>query len=222
MTTALLVMTDGRACVHHAIESANASLQPAGEIIERYLHDDSGDMQHSVMLAEMYPEFIVIAPPERQGFGGAIRNAWEFIREMTEAEFVFHLEDDFVFNREIDLLGMQTVLRVRPNVCQVALRRQPWNDEERRVGGVVELNHDSYDEHTFIDASWLEHTNFFTTNPSIYRRDLISLQWPEGAQSEGRFGLGLKATGHTFAYWGSRGSGNWVEHVGDQRMGTGY
>jgi hypothetical protein len=222
MTTALLVMTDGRSYIHEAIESAESALVPRNEIIERYIHDDSGSEAHAMFLGDLYPNWTIISSGHRSGFGGAIRNAWNFLRQMTEADYIFHLEDDFTFNRQVDLLALQTVLRVRPNVCQVALRRQPWNREERRAGGIVEMRPEAYAEHSFMEATWLEHTEFFTTNPCLYRRELISLVWPDGPESEGRFGIGLKAVGRTFAFYGARDSGEWVTHIGRERAGEGY
>lgn len=222
MSVALLVMTDGRDYIHETIQSATEALSPSGAIVERYIHDDSGDQVNSLHLAEAFPDFTIIAPPKRLGFGGAIANAWAYIRQMTEANYVFHLEDDFEFKRQVDLLAMERLLDIRPNICQVALRRQPWNAAERRAGGVVEKNPEAFTEHTFMEFAWLEHVQFFTTNPCLYRREMLSLVWPEGDESEGRFGLSLKASGRTFAYWGKRDDGPWVIHTGKRRIGDGY
>ena len=38
-------------------------------------------------------------------------------------------EDDFRLTRRIDLTAMVEVLNRTPNLAQLALRRQPWNDE---------------------------------------------------------------------------------------------
>lgn len=222
MSVALLVMTDGRSYVHEAIASAEESLSPHGAIIERYLHDDSGVQAHAIELANQYPNYQIIAPHLRQGFGGAIQNAWAFIRQASEADYFFHLEDDFTFSRQVDLLAMCRLLDIRPNICQVALRRQAWNPAEKQAGGVVEMNPDAFVEHTFMEFSWMEHTEFFTTNPCMYRREMLSLTWPGGDQSEGRFGLNMKAVGRTFAYWGKKTDDPWVHHIGDHRIGEGY
>ena len=54
--------------------------------------------------------------------------------------------------------------------------------------------------------------------------------WPDGAESEGRFGIGLRTDGFDsvpgarvrFGYWGGRLSGEWVHHIGHRRAGVGY
>jgi hypothetical protein len=73
------------------------------------------------------PSFDVFSHPDgRQGFGGAIRFAWELVRWLPGGDrFVLHLEDDFVFRRPVDLMAMAHVLDDEPHLVQLALRRQP-------------------------------------------------------------------------------------------------
>lgn len=222
VSTALLVMTDGRDCIHETIDSALRNLYPLSEITEMWIHDDSASKAHTLQLIKRYPEFTVVSWESRRGFGGAIQGAWQVLREMSEADYVFHLEDDFTFNRPVDLLGMQRLLTERPKLSQVALRRQPWNDAERAAGGVVEQWPYTYHDHADHDLAWLEHGNFFTTNPCLYRSTLMDRTWPDGKESEGHFGMALKESGMNFAFWGSRDSGEWVTHIGHERNGLGY
>ena len=217
----LLVMTDGRLdCIQQAIESARDNL--LGEVTYKVIHDDTGDETHRDRLREMFPDFTVIGQPTRQGFGGAIQSAWAHIRARSEM-YVFHLEDDFVFNEPVWLYEMQRVLVRNPSLIQLALRRQPWNDAERAAGGIVEQHPEHYHDVSDGSAHWLEHRRFFTTNPSIYRRQLTEKRWPDGAESEGRFGLMLMENPAVkFGYWGRRADPPKVHHVGSDRMGTGY
>lgn len=232
MTTALLVMTDGREHIFDVIPSAEAAL-PAELISERWIHDDSGDPRFAVRLRKLFPDYRVISTAGRSGFGGAIRSAWEALRRNSSAPFVFHLEDDFTFNRPVDLAGMIWLLEHRPHLVNMALRRQPWNDAERAAGGIVEQHPGAYHEcehheHTetmqpIAHLAWLEHRLFFTTNPGIYRRRLLFTGWPEGAESEGRFSHQLLADPAVrFGYFGGRNSGEAVHHIGTERKGTGY
>jgi len=222
---ALLVMTDGRDyTLHRTIESARVQLR--GNVVERWIHDDSGDGRHAAELATRYRDFEVIAAPTRSGFGGAIRRAWQHLHAVTGAAYVFHLEDDFVFPRPIELAALATILDLRPHVAQVALRRQPWNAEERAAGGIVEQHPGDFEDHCspVHDLEWLEHRRFFTTNPSLFRRELLSREWPDGANSEGRFSIELfsEDPANRSAYFGARDSGEWCEHIGLERVGTGY
>lgn len=212
-------MTDGRDTIHQAIASAQDRL--LGPVSHRVIHDDSGDSSHRGRLAERYASWTVIGG-DRAGFGGAIQRAWRHVRDLP-VSYVFHLEDDFTFRRRTDMTAMVEVLAEHPHMQQLALRRQPWNPSERAAGGIVEQSPEDYVDQTDGMHRWLEHRRFFTTNPSLYRRSLCKRPWPEGAQSEGRFGIELFADPHTTCgFWGGRDSGEWVTHIGDQRVGTGY
>lgn len=221
----LLVITDGRPHVVDAIASAEANL--VGAELTRWLYDDSGDEGHRRWLAETFPAFRLLWHYRgRQGFGGAIRAAWHQLRAEGEAPYIFHLEDDFTFRRPVPLHQLARVLDAHPRLAQLALRRQPWNAEERAAGGIVEQHPWAYTEKEIAGTGgtrFLEHTRFFTTNPSLYRRSLIlERDWPRFPNSEGRFGLELFAAGYVAGFWGARDSGEWVEHIGHERKGTGY
>lgn len=217
----LLVMTDGRTdLLAQAVASAEEQL--AGEFTAKVIHDDTGDDEYRDALRDEFYDFEIIGQPTRQGFGGAIRSAWAHISDLP-GRFVFHLEDDFTFNEPVPLDDMARVLDRNPHLRQLALRRQPWNPQEAAAGGIVEQDPDAYRECSDGIAVWLEHRKFFTTNPSLYRRSLTRRGWPEGDQSEGRFGLSLFADEDaTCGFWGPRDSAPKVHHIGDQRVGTGY
>lgn len=226
----VLVMTDGRRdCIERTVESADLNLR--GNIARVVVHDDSGDDDYAAWLDVTFPRFTIVSTGQRSGFGGAIRSAWQYIRDHDHSPFVFHLEDDFLFERPVDLDAMAYVLQHRHYLAQMALRRQPWNDTERAAGGIIEADPDAFAE---VDAgldTWLEHRKFFTTNPHLLRRDvIIHTCWPEGEQSEGHYGLNLLEHGYAnvragevrFGYWGMRASGVAVTHIGNVRVGTGY
>ena len=228
MTIALLVMTDGRReCIARTIPEFLFSLDRPDLVSELVIHDDSGDPDYSGWLVDEFGPlgFRVHATPGRSGFGGAIRSAWTHLRATSSARFVFYLEDDFVPRRTVPLAEMMSVLLAEPELVQLALRRQPWNEHERAAGGIVEQHPDAYHERTdTAGRAWLEHRLFFTTNPSLYRMALVlDEEWPDGAQSEGRFSHHLLGDDRIrFGFYGARDSGEWVEHIGAERVGTGY
>jgi hypothetical protein len=169
--------------------------------------------------------FIEVKDPKHDlGFAGAIRQGWRRILAETDAEFIFHAEADFTFNRYVPIADMVAVLKARPYLVQLALRRQPWNDQEKAAGGIVEMRPDDYAEADLNGWRWLEHTNFFTTNPSLYPRAVCEYGWPDGPESEGRFGIALREQHPElrFGFWGSRDSGEAVTHIGEERQGVGY
>ena len=103
---------------------------------------------------------------------------------------------------------MARVLASEPYLAQMALRRQPWNAEERAAGGIVEQHPEDFYDRWTGQHEWLEHRRFFTTNPCLYRRQLLEHGWPEGTESEGHFSIQLRDLGYSFGYWGARDSGN--------------
>lgn len=219
---ALLVMTDGRDHIFESIPSADGFL--LGPISERWIHDDSGDPRHAEKLRRVFPDWQVVTTPGRSGFAGAIRSAWSTLLELSSAPFVFHLEDDFTFRRVVPLTELAALLVHAPELAQVALRRQAWNPIELAAGGVVEVAPEDFEElaDPITGAAYLRHRRFFTTNPSLYRRELMERGWPAGAESEGRFSAELFRDGLACAYFGARDSGEWVTHIGHARAGTGY
>lgn len=221
MSITLLVLTDGRrGCLTETIRSAEANLR--GDIARRVIHNDSGDRAHQEWLLEEFPGYeTIFHPGRREGFGGAIECAWQVV---AGSDFIFHLEDDFTFNRPVDLHAMKLVLAATPHLQQLALRRQPWNDQERAAGGIVELHPADYTDVFMLGHAWLEHRRHLTTNPSLYRGSLCNRRWPTGAESEGRFSIDLfdDDPTATCGYWGARDSGEWVTHIGNERVGVGY
>lgn len=223
MTVSLVVFTDGRDYIYDTIPLALANLN--GPIDRRLIYDDSDNAQNRAKLAEAFPTFtIAYSADGRQGFGGAIRFMWRYLAQHDHNPWVFHCEDDFIFNREVDLLAMIAVMNERSDLLQLALRRQPWNDEERAAGGIVELRPDTYSDCHDGTHDWLEHTNFLTTNPSLYRRSLCQVGWPEDPHSEGKMGALIRERNAKarFGFWGARTDPPWVTHIGTQRAGVGY
>ncbi len=227
MRVTVLVITDGRKeCLMQTMRAMYQNLH--GPVDEVIIVDDSGDRVYGSWLDAMYEDRAAIVHHEtRRGFGGAIRSGWATV---VGADWVFHLEDDFVLSRPVPLMKMIATLAGNPHLVQMALRRQPVNAEEIAAGGVIERWPAEYVERTDTKGSWLEHRLFFTTNPSLYRYSLTALGWPEEARSEAAFTQrllreGVKGTDPAdlrFAFWGRRADPPWVEHIGVERVGSGY
>lgn len=219
----LLIMTDGRAqYLEETLASAQQNLK--GPVSRLLIHDDSGASRFGMWLKAKYGnDYEIFSTGYRSGFGGAIISAWKQL-QIDDNPWVFHLEDDFVFQEEIDLEKMISVMEKNPHLVQMALKRQPCNQKEWEAGGLIELNPYSYHEHTDGDSYWLEHRNFFTTNPSLYRKSLTQLGWPVGNNSEGNFGIGVFSKDNTLksGYWGAKFDSPKCIHIGDYRNGAGY
>lgn len=212
----LVVVTHGRRdCIARAIPSAEANLHGL-PIQRRIISDDSDDIEYQAWLRLTFPGWDVIGGTKAGFAGNVLRGRKAAIA--SGQPWVFWLEDDFTFNRPVNLAVMAGVLEQRPHITQMALRRQAWFPAELRVGGFIEQDPDAY-----VDFDgWLEHRKFFTTNPHLVRRSLlIEHEWPKSAGSEMAFSRRLLVGERTAGYWGSRHDEPWVHHDG-QRTGIGY
>lgn len=166
---------------------------------------------------------LVLQP--QQGFCAATRAAWR-AATLPGEDYVFWLEHDFAFLRPVDLSDAAGLLDADPTLAQVSLLRGPENPAERRAGGVVEAQVRAGKQVLVrrdfgADFNWLDHEAYFTTNPSLMRREFMADNpWPDdGEQCEGKYGLALRERGYHF---GILGDGEpWIEHTG-RRDGFGY
>lgn len=216
----VVVVTHGRTdCIKRAIPSIDEHVH--GTIPRRVISDDSGDLTYRVWLTEEYPDWHVVGDGPNVGFGEHMRRIWRLTGSASE-RWLFLIEDDFTFTRDVYLEELATVLRHRPHLVQMALRRQPWFWSELAAGGVVEEHPDDYTDHTDGVAEWLEHRRFFTTNPALMSTRWIARHpWPEGDNSEAEFGRRSLIGDARSGYWGPRDTDPWVIHDGP-RTGVGY
>lgn len=197
MTIALIIIGDGRDTYHEQSVASAEQMLPMDLIDQRIIVDDRA---HTL------------------GFAGAVQHAWD----QVQTDYAFHLEADFTFNTSVPLADMVRVLDAHPHLAQIALLRQPWNEQEKQAGGIVQMHAADYKPVAWEGHQWLEHRRNVTTNPSLWPRWVIDRGWPQRPQSEGCFGIDLFASDPAVqaAYWG-RGE-EWVTHIGDVRSGTGY
>lgn len=218
----LVIMTDGRK--QYLTRTIDSLYQLHTFFSQKIIHDDSGDPEFSAWLRRTFLEFEIYSTGQKSGFAGAYNSAWNYLRNNCINDWIFFTEDDFVFTRPVNIYTMIEVMENNPHIAQMALRRQPWNDQERAAGGIVEQYPNDYTDRTDGKFNWLEHRRFFTTNPSLLRMSLIDERdWPNVPNSEGMFSIDLfSGTNLVSAFWGARDSGEWVEHIGVNRTGTGY
>lgn len=224
---ALVVITDGRhqageALIRSAIDSFEQRVAPQPRL-KVIINDDPHPAWQDWLQREYADRFEVWTTEQRWGFHGAVQRAFNAVR--GRCEYVFHLEDDFTFERLIDVEDMVRILELHPEVAQVQMRRQPWNDEERLAGGMVQVAPWDFIQRDDEGIDWLAHRRFFTTNPSLYRESLTHLPWPREEHSEGKFHheqlIGPNPD-LIYAMLGTHESPPWCRHIGEVRAGVGY
>ncbi len=153
--------------------------------------------------------------PKQLGFCRAVEELWhEALKAATteEIDYVFWLEHDFRFERDVDLEQLARELGRRDTIAQMSLMRQPMSHE---LAGIVPVGDRHYRD------GWFEHGRYFTTNPSLMHVDVM-LDVPfrgDEPQCEGMHGIKLREHGYTFGVWGH--GEPWVTHFGE-RNGKGY
>ena len=197
-------------------------------------HGDNGAMVKRALAA--FREHVTPEPEDvtvhsdrdpQLGFCGATAALWaEMVA--TGNEYVFWLEHDFEICRPVDLTELVYELAPErlPRLAQMALMRDAYSREEKAAGGLFEYRRADFMPQHFSDWAdpkprwWL--TPWFTTNPSLMRRDFMEAHpFPDDGQPfcEGRFGIALAEEGYSFGTWGD--GSVYVKHIG-QRTGFGY
>jgi len=191
-----------------------------GRIGRRTLFDDSGDAVYGGWLRRKYPKWQIVTTKGRVGFTEAIRVAWGHESKTPGAPYIFHLEEDFVFDREVYLDDMIAVLESDPLLIQTALLRGPFFPPEIKAGGIVQEDPAAYESRNGTAPAHLVHQKYFTTNPCIYRRTLIRGGWPRIKDSESVFTKRQVQKRKAFALMGN--GEPWITHIGVERTGRGY
>ena len=217
---AVVALSDGRPGVGACVESLDRHV--TGNIVERWMHDDSGDRRFRDGLVVTHPGWVHVGEGPRRGFTGMMRHVRELVWKNTTADYVFWVEADFVVTRRVDLDAIVRVLDGNPQIAQMALVRQACNPVEKAAGGVVESWPHRYVDRSDGISDWLEHRLFWTCNPHVARASELRKEWPDRPGSEEAYGRVLfRDPLVTCGYWGRRGDGPWCTHVG-QQIGTGY
>lgn len=202
MKVALIVITDGRwDYLLDTMESANNALDC--DFAQKLLIDDSG-------FGGSTPEFdgfTTVKHTERQGLVGAIQSAWDHVD--PSIDYIFHLEDDFVFLERIDVMHMISYLEKNPRLAQMALMRQAWSPEERLAGGIYRMHPHDYT----VKIGYYEHKRLFTFNPCVYPKIITEY----GAGTESELTEQLLKMEYKFAYYGQPEDQPRAFHIGIRR-----
>lgn len=158
---------------------------------------------------------------KKRGFAGSYDTAFKNVSR--ETNFVFFSEDDFTFNEEIEIGRMIFILNYNRNLVQCCLKRQPWNEQEKEAGGIIEQLPELYDERSVADVKWTEHRLFYSTNPNLTPFWVIEKGWPLLPKSEEEFSKKLFSNPNLRScFYGGKFESPTVTHIGFNRSGFNY
>lgn len=234
------VWPERRAYLERMLESLTAHVRIRGETLV-----DSKAIVRMVVYsdwpASVTPELEAIAAPHgfyrvgegNVGFTPSMAKLWRYLGSRKDRfDYVLLVEDDFLFERDVDLGDLMDVLAGRPHLVQMALLREACYPAERERGGILGHPESEFDHVSEDGRDWLEHRRFFTLNPTLFRRSLTNETWPPAPHavcapgckhnSEAVFGRRLFRTDgrRRAAFWGDGEA--WVTHLGEVRAGSGY
>lgn len=222
MNLVLAVLTDGRRdCIERTIPSLEEMV--TSPIARRLIFDDSGDPDNALWLRQRFQSYAVHEARVRLGYSGAVARALDELTGRAQ-DWAFVTEDDFVFHEPIDLEAMRVVMDANEQVAQMVLPRQPWYPRERRAGGILEVWPGQWTTIEEVGGPmWREHRLFWSMNPHLIRTQFIEDHpWPREYRSERKMGRRVfRDPETTVGLWGGPGA-EFVEHIGVERVGTGY
>lgn len=192
-----------------------------GTVRSMTIVDDSGDPDHGAWLENRFGDRSLIVHHERNlGYREMMARTWSRIAHTEGAPYIFWSEDDFAFERDIDLDDLAVILEHDRHLAQVVLLRAAFYPRELEAGSIPNEHPESYTQREVDGLPYLEHRRFFSCNPSLMRRSLFSAApWPEtgaGSDSEALMGPRLKALGFRFAFAGK--GEPWIRHTGRERV----
>jgi len=144
----------------------------------------------------------------RRGLAGAIQSGWDHLNE--NIDYVFHLEDDFIFPDVVDVELMIELLEYEPELAQVALLRQSWSPEEQQAGGIYGIDCDRFRQ----KRGFVEQSHLFTFNPCVYP---IAIARDYRAGLEAELTADLLKDDWRFGYLGELGDDPRTIHIGVRR-----
>lgn len=213
---AVVVLTAGRDdYLARTIESFEA--MTAGNVTHRLMIDDSGSPDHLRELRVEYPSFKVHGGWKQLGQPAAIGMALTLLRDVS-APYVFWLEEDFTFDRAVDLDALTQLLHHSPHIWQAQLLRHAWFKGEVAAGGIIERDPEEYDRVDGPLGTRFEHRMWWTWNPAMFRREqIVHRQYPDSPRHEWDFGRQILNEDpiRRFAFVGD--GSPCVTHIGERR-----
>lgn len=186
-----------------------------GDIVQRVVYSDWGDDRRADVEAIAAEHGFYVVGSGHHGYTASVQRLWRYIQTRARGDLIFLTEDDFVFDRDVDLDDLAGPIIRDPYLRQMALLRQPVF--AREASGILGWDPDDF---RAVDGH-MEHRLFWTMNPSLFRRTIADVEWPSRSSSERAFGdIILRDPKARVGIWGD--GSTWVTHIGEVRSTTAY
>lgn len=164
--------------------------------------------QHLTGIDHLYVVHDGIGP--RKGLAGAVQTLWSHAVGV-DADYLFHLEDDWLFNGPVDVDVMRRLVDEH-SLAQLVLQRQALTPEEHRAGGVAAHAH--WVQHD----GWVEQHDIFSLNPCLIPRWVLNVGWPSGPLGVGNeSGMTARLSDARWGFLGEKVQPPHVTHIGERR-----
>jgi hypothetical protein len=220
----LTVLSSGRpAYLERTLAAFGDLVAPGPSAI--YVYDDGADDDRLYETLNLVGEYVgdatVEGSPTRLGMCAAHARCWRAAAE-SDAEWAFHLEDDYRILCPIDLRDLALVIDAHVQLAQMTLMRTPWGAEVEH-GGYVPQSPGHYERHETVmipgcAVSWFETTRNWAAAPTLFPTMLARLiDWPTEPGCETAIGPLVEEInpGARFGIWGAGECQ--VAHIGVER-----
>jgi disulfide oxidoreductase YuzD len=210
----ILIFTDGR---NDYLQQTLKSLFAKVKFPERpyiVLIDDNPenrDLEFIEKIKKQYRINKMVLNEQRLGIGGSVKEGWKNIPK--GCEFVWHQENDFLYNEDIDISLLARVLKNKL-IFQFTLLRQAWYENEIEKGGVFAAHKGLFKEANYAGIDLVIHKGFFSHNPSLYRASVVDPDFPNYGEYAFIKALLKKHSNGYCAYLGKLNSEPKVTHIG--------
>jgi hypothetical protein len=211
MGISLLVITNGRYSeLCQTIESVENNIDYPFD--HKIIINDSQDSEFTDLIHNKFIGFEVLDNRPKGGLSGSINHGWDVLKDKTD--YIFHLEDDFLFNQKMDIPALCQLLE-KSGAEQMLLKRDAVmaNPIEAAAGGYIESCPDEYAQH----EGYMTHRKLFSLNPGIYSTELCKLGWPQGGGESEFTDIILSDPNKFLAICGAKFDAPLVTHIGHFR-----
>ena len=163
---------------------------------------------------DFYAETVIDDREHKLGLAGAANAAWQWAVEQ-DLDYLFHVEEDFIFTGAVDILELRDILDLNPELAQVCLQRQATAPHEIYAGGVMKALGAEARICNSCGLRWSVQSSIFSLNPSLIPRHVFELGWP--TSNESGFTQQLLDLGYAFGFLGHPSDMRVVDTIGNMR-----